>query len=378
MDAHSSKSIQCESDDAVPPEAKRKRPATPEPLTKLTDFDDLCLEKIFMGLDIVSIISVAVANEFLRTAARVAFKKKFRMIDVQMNNDCYKPKHIELYENYHGTKLFLHGLRACLQFLRCISTSVNNVCIRFDNNAWSDKAFEHIREYFDTYCPHSSVTINFMDSTKKIPVNFFEKPFPNVRAVEICGCYFGHQIPLFAHCFPNLRSLSLSRIYTLTNVESPFQHLETLSFEVTDGESECLGFLRSGLFRMCPQLNSLSFFVPDGSPISLNTMSCILHDCPSIRKLKVKMIHCSAYVKLAHIQQFLDEQPLLEELDLFGYIFTVGAAIQMVRELKTMKTFGLATNTRYAYGCILSLLNRKWRPWFRVLYGGVLIKLQRS
>lgn len=61
------------------PTPKSQRPNSPPPVQpmKITDLDDVCLEKIFDRLDLHSLFNIAVANEWLRPSARFIYKRKF-------------------------------------------------------------------------------------------------------------------------------------------------------------------------------------------------------------------------------------------------------------------------------------------------------------
>lgn len=72
-----------ENDDS-PTESKYQRPATPEQPTKCTDLNDDCLQKIFEHLNLIELFNVAVANEWLRPAAGIVYKRKFGMKKVEM------------------------------------------------------------------------------------------------------------------------------------------------------------------------------------------------------------------------------------------------------------------------------------------------------
>lgn len=60
------------------PISARQRPDSPPASpTKITDLDDICLEKIFDHLGFHGLFNIAVANEWLRPAARFVYKRKF-------------------------------------------------------------------------------------------------------------------------------------------------------------------------------------------------------------------------------------------------------------------------------------------------------------
>lgn len=176
--------------------------ATEQP-TKMIDLDDDCLERIFHHLDLISLFNVAVANEWMRPAARSVYKRPFG----------HKPSFIADYtrssdaEPYEcDNTIHVHGLKACLQYLRCLSSSISDLYIWYGN--WNKVKCRHIDQYINKYCANSLTVIGFLDKPI-ISTHHFEKPFDNVQEVYISDVNLYNQLASFLPCFPNLSSLKL-------------------------------------------------------------------------------------------------------------------------------------------------------------------------
>ena len=98
---------------------------------KITDLDDDCLEKIFENLDLRSLFNVAVANEWLRPAARVVYKRKFGVKYVRIQKSHHSlPSSLKL--TIAGNYILVKSLKTCLQYLRCLGSSISNLDIHYN------------------------------------------------------------------------------------------------------------------------------------------------------------------------------------------------------------------------------------------------------
>lgn len=139
------------------PACKRQRlksldqSATMMPITKIIDLNDDCLVKIFEPLDLCSLFNVAIASEWLRPAARMAYKRSefgAKHVEIDKCDDFCKPN-TRLRASINRT-IFLsfkldeyckdirtNGLKMALQYLRCFgpSITINNLLCTTDQRA---------------------------------------------------------------------------------------------------------------------------------------------------------------------------------------------------------------------------------------------------
>lgn len=120
----------------------------PQPM-KITGLNDDCLVKIFKDLDLESLFNVAVANQWLRPAARHVYKRRFGGNRVDIIGDGYSSTPLENCKSI----ISVAGLKMCLQYLRCFGPSIIDLVVRYAE--WNDVRCEHIHFYINKYCTES-------------------------------------------------------------------------------------------------------------------------------------------------------------------------------------------------------------------------------
>lgn len=201
------------------------KPESESIATKITDINDFCLIKIFEYLDLQSLLSVAIANEWLRPAAREVYKCKFNETTVLIEEceNVHPKESFELEESYFIT---VRGLTMCLKYLRCFGPILSGLSIRYDDS--ESKRYDYIHQYVNDFCADSLTDISF----QKIPnttIKQFQNVFNNVDCVSVSSGDLTQHLPKIVECFPNLDKLDFENIkidnrFTL----KPFQNLNDL------------------------------------------------------------------------------------------------------------------------------------------------------
>lgn len=294
---------------------------------KITDLDDDCLEKIFKHLSLRSLFNVAVANEWLRPAANIVYKRKFGMKQVFIDNGRYtSASGLVLY----GQTTFI-GLKACLQFLRCLGSSINHLNIWYSR--WNKKQCEHIHQYVNEYCANSLVNIEFWDKPNRNPIKQFGKPFVNIHTAMVYNSCLGDQFSSFQQWFPNMRTLKLHNVRTLRCIGTPFEHLKDLRININkDGALGHTMVKAIRLLRLHPQLHSLEIRMGSAENIALNMLLDFINANPEIRTLKIIYNYVYWYFtanNTSDIQRLAREHPSLVEIELTGLILSPNDAAML-------------------------------------------------
>lgn len=345
-------------------------PSSPEP-KKIFDLNDDCLEKIFGHLDLHSLFSVAVANEWLRPAANVVYKHKFSDKVINFHD-------VDVDSNTHGNfgvcfeKVSFHNFKVCLQFLRCFGSSLSNVHIyyRFGSNS---NRYDYIHQYLNKYCADTLLELELVEKPRFL-IKHFDKPFVNVRTVALHYCHLGEQFPLISQWFPNARTFKLHSILMDDRwIDLPFQHLERVRIDVNNGVKRN-GFTRNEaahLLRSCRQLKSLVVQMPSGRQgMALNTLLNIIEEKPALEVLALMMDKYCTTPKPTEIQRLINEHPLIVELDLMNFKFTIDNALDLLRQLNRLKTFCFQLTDPSEYLQIGTRLDgTQWNPFIRREFG---------
>lgn len=376
---------QRENDNHSDPPRKRKckrqwpRPKT-ESTTKITDLNDDCLMTIFGHLDLRDLFNVTVANEWLRPAAGVVYKRKLGTHRVLIKDVLYHTaSSAQSFPHLSGEDVNVFGLKASLQYLRCLGSTISELSIWYDN-AWNKSIdYNHIHRYISEYCTDNLVHMEFNSKPSGVPITHFQNSFVNVRTVEVYGSNFGNQLSLFSQWFPNVRKLVLLgvRVGCCSTVAPLFMHLHELHIEINNGKRGFPIMTATHLLKLCPELHSLVIRARTDKVITLNSLSNIIKDNPNICKLKVNLESQTMHVIRSDIQRLLSEHPTLIELQLIGYKFSVDAAFTVMRKLTSLKLFQFQVNSRLDYACVVSQLDNQWLPLLDECSGNLHVELQR-
>lgn len=354
---------------------KRQRPNSPtaEKQTKIIDLDDDCLESIFDHLNLAGLFNVAVANEWLRPAARIVYKRRFAKKLVKLNADRVVPSLLGPIER---TKyVHVNGLEMCLQYLRCFGSSIRDLRIWYGK--WDAEQRAYIDQYVNEYCAEHLVQVAFLGAF----IQRIEKPFANAQTVIVCSCDLSNRLASFPHWFPNVHALILNKMeMDACVVEMPFNELTYLDIDINNGN------VRSGLtneefarlLKLCPKLRSLEIHVPHSQPLCINALLDTIQDNRPIWFLTVSMDRLTQTVKLSEIQRLVNEHPSLSKLDLQNYKFTAAKAIALIRQLRSLSKCRLQLKSPLEYQQLVLQLNGQWQSSSHTdFYGRFIVMLNR-
>lgn len=344
-----------------PPPAEAAEAAAVTQPTKITDLDDLCLEEIFMHLDVQSLFNVAAANAWLRPTAQFIYKRKFgtRMVCLAAMKKCECEC---LKDRADDNIVIIFGFKTTLEYLRCLGPSIAYLSVmhRDATTKWS----ECIDQYIQSYCSESLNTLAILEKTRG-PLAFDEKPFVNVQTVVIMNSDLTNQLASFPKWFPNLHILELHNVRMYDrSVEQPFQHLQRLAIDMHNG-TRCNGFTKfeaAHLLRLCPAVMILHIHMPAvRQGMTLKTLANLIKNNQTIRQLKVSMERYWSYVQPSEIQQFASEHPTISSICFENYIFTADTAIAMIRQLTDLKYFKFQINNPMEYTAFVGRLDEQWK-----------------
>lgn len=355
---------QHEIDDSSSSEAKKhQRPVIPLPPpppsreqpTKITDLDDDCLEKIFKGIDLQNLLNVAVANEWLRSAAGIVYRRKFRQKPIYLQNSTGVLKLI----NHHSDRIDVFGLKTCLQFLRCLGSSVTKLKIGVN---WNKKQCDYIHQYMNKYCAESLVEIVFW-SRSSVSNDNIEKPFVNVHTIKVICSDLSYQWPFFTKWFPNIRTLHLDGVLTDEHyIDTPFQHLQNLQIVINrDKYRQLTDKHITQMLLMCCNLQSLELAFDDWQGMTLNTLLNFIKGNSMIGNLKVSMTRYSMAVTSMEVARVVIEHPSLVALDFNAYEFTADDAIVLIQQLVMLEKFTCIMDIQTEYDSFAAQLDGEWK-----------------
>lgn len=310
---------------------------------------------------------MAVSNEYLRPAARVVYKRKFgnkvvNLFEVLNQTQTGHPFSV------CAEKVGIFQFKTCLQFLRCFGSSISKLQIYY--NGSNSKRYDHVHQYINTYCAESLVEFELIIKPR-ISIHHFEKPFVNVRNVTVHYSYLGDQFPQLSEWFPNVRVLKLFKVRTEDHwTVSPFHHLEVVHIAISNG-TDGYGFTKreaATLLQSSHQLRCVEIDTPSGRQgMTFNTLLNIVAGKSLIEELSLKMDKYSKVVKLSEVQRLINEHPLLVELYLPNYKFTVANLLLVIRQLNSLKKFYFQLNdvSEYEHFSTQFRSDGEWKPIFR-------------
>lgn len=331
--------------------SKRKDHHHPE---KIIDINDACLVKIFEYLDNQSLFNVAIAHDRLRPLAHEVYQQKFS----------YKKVHLTV-NNSNGTlKNWLNcvrvqGFRACLQYLRCFGSSIASLTIDYSASDSQSTRYEHIHRYINKYCVNNLFGIVFWHMPS-ISIDNFVQPFVNVVRVIVWQCDLGDQLPSFVEWFPNLQTLYIDDVrVTRGSCRASFQHLEHLCFSLNDqtgfNTTQALHLLRSNR-----QLRNIEVQCSAQIP-PVSTLLNMIQRNPFITMLNVMSNgNSTVTISSAQVQQFVNEHPLLVQVNLRHFEFSSQDAFSMVRQLKSLRAVNFQVHHHLEFLQLQIRLNTKW------------------
>lgn len=361
-------------------EVRRQRPASPPSLdpsipssTKIIDLNDDCLIKIFGYLDLQNLFNVAVANEWLRSAAAVVYERKFgtKTVEIYQIHGTRPKTRSSAVRNYFADlsatpkewkySIDIRSSRLCFQYIRCFGPSISKITI--DYNESMSKLYEHLHHYVNQYCTESLIEIGFWSKPGR-PIEQFVKPFGNVEKVSVMNGSIGDQLPQFVEWFPHLRHLELQNVRLNHRfIAVHFQQLEHLCIDDISNyglaSADAANLLHSNR-----QLKSLEIkAVPHNMPIE--TLLDIIQDGNRLISKLHLTYQCEAIpVDSMVVQRFVNEHSALAKLHLPRHQFTPDDIITLTRQLKSLQMFGCHMENLSDFDLLVTQLDEQWHSKF--------------
>lgn len=340
------------------PPSKRQQPNQSKNPLKITDLNEICLEKIFRHLDLTSLFNVAIANEWLRPAAREIYQHRYGQSQSFISGRKFLTHTIL----QHFNSIDVHGLRPCLQYLRCFGPAIRDLWILY--NKWTKQQCEHIHQYINEYCADTLTSILFQDKSYNYnPIKQFAKPFANVREVCTFDVDLGSQLSSFPTWFPNVSTLKLhsTRINRRCSIEVPFTHLRHLYLDISPSDGNGLTVNQAThLVSSNTQLNSLHLSVYGQPRLTPSALLNLIKNNQAITKLMVTLDESTVVIPAAHIERLVQEHPLLVEVSLKGFIFTAKHAITLTQRLNSLTCFCFEIKNTQDYDDCVRMLDQLW------------------
>lgn len=330
--------------------------------TKLTDLEFDSLAQIFVYLDLKSLFSVAVSNEWLRRVARAVYSYKFGTIPVNICN-------VQVYTNRSACAvgnltpavcwITVNEIKTCLQFLRSFGPSMRKLEIFYSDTSF--ECYDFVDQYINEYCAESLISISYYGKSH-FSMKHFQRPFINVRRVQIIQSELNVHLALFVSWFPNLRQLDLFSVRIHGRlIEAAFPYLEHLSIQIGTGDTT---FALSkanvtDLLRVNPQLQILSIDLPASEDLTLSVLLRIFNNNQNLNKLTLfTETKCNGATS-EELMRFASIHQSLVELDLSRFEFKADDVIRFIHQLNSLKMFRFVLD-QIETNSLVAQLDREW------------------
>lgn len=345
---------------------KRLNPPIAKPSTKITDLFDDCLENIFERLDLVDLFNVAVANEWLRPAACLVYKRKFGKKVVCLIAASHNLSSAAESIKLDNGSYFVTGLTVCLQYLRCFGSSIRSLRIWYRDLPWD--GCERIHHYVDQFCAENLIRIGFYCKPAGA-FRKFEKPFLKIRSVSLINGDFGPQISSVCEWFPNMQIFQMENVRVDSRgINAPFHHLQCLRIDINDGRLRT-GFTKpqaARLLHFCPQLRIVKICIPGRQGMKMPTLLNLLRHNRRISIVILIMDKYSTAAKPSDIQRLIVQHPTITNFDVKNYKFTADTAIAMIHELNSLRKFEFQMKNSLEYNHFVPMLCDQWDIALRI------------
>lgn len=361
-----------EHDDNEPPAKHQKLDSNTA--TKITDLNGKCLENIMSRLDLSSLLSVAMSNKKLQTAAASTFGSKFGTKTICLQNviNCCTPRIYTLDDD-----ICVRGLEFCLPFLRIFGSTIADLNV-FDgtyphvlvSKEYQSKFSHHMDRYLNQYCADNVSSLVFY-GRPAFSLDNFRKPFRMVRQMRLIDTDVETGLSNFGKWFPSLCHLEMNLVSidgAMTAVPT-LPLLEHLTLKINnhagDDNWEWNFTVQNAieLLRSNRQLRSLDIDMPKRETITIHRLLDIINHNPSISKLAMSDGHQYEYehVNVDELSRFVSERPLLEEIDLPRHRFTLDNVCFCIRHLKLLKKFRFQMTYLAEYDQLTQTLSGNWQ-----------------
>lgn len=324
--------------------SERDRDAIPEAKTLTNIYYD-CLDQIFDFLNFESLLNVAQTCKRLRIAAAAKFSDEFDKTRIELY--LHRPDDWQSGVYWHPKCIYVVNLKFCLPFLRCFGAKISDLLV--DYSGTSIEHCGYVDQYISQYCAETLTNIVFLGKPE-FSIELFQKPFKNVTAAAISEASLKNQLSNFVNWLPNLRRLELIEVEILTDDETliamSFPHLECLSISIAPEISmghltydQAMHLLNANRQLHC--LKIVSFYVMDIGIIK----------------------------NVNELIQFANEYPLIDDLDMRASIFKADNAIDVFRQLNSLKHFGFLVRDQFEHDRLMNQLDMKWQHYVFPIYG---------
>lgn len=314
----------------------------------ITNLCNELLDRILGFLDLPSLVSVADTCKRLRVSAVTKFSQDSGYKRVILRQGLEQ----ETIKIDSGRTLKLY-----LGILRCFGDKISHLCIQ-NSNKIANKGDDHLDRYIHQYCADTLTKLEL--EYRVISMNAFSQPMKNITKLRIFNCDLGKQLPNFVDWFPNLRDLELhmdSKNIDENLTAVSFPHLESLSFGLSKTSGRFNSNCATKLLQANPQLKHL--YVVLHYKKSFGQLLKLLSKNSSLVNLKVygNVKEKNSEAVSRHLKKF----PLLEALDLGGYIISVEDAVLLSRKLALLKSFSFRLDNSLQCEDLLPQLDDHWQ-----------------
>lgn len=224
--------------------------------TKLTDVNNDCLEKIFMHLSLVDLLNIAHTNKALKTAAEMAFARKFGKKQFFFS---VSSNHLGQFASIRDSLVFIANLRTSLRLLRCYGHLISDLVVKF--NEPFRTASSKVLNYANQYGFKTLKNILLANFSEDMIDPCMENVFKKIETVKMENCVLGKTTSKFNTWFPAVRCLFLhsSHLTIRSPIIAHFPHLEELA--LSRAYNECYFSPRNmtALFELNPQIRRITF-----------------------------------------------------------------------------------------------------------------------
>lgn len=304
-------------------------------MTKITDLNFDCLEKIFDHLEFNDFFNVSLSNTTLQTATSSTFKRKFGVVNITLD-----PTNIDRSSVREGC-FWICGLKSCLWIVRCFGKYFTELHLLNESNIYLD-------QYIQQYCAKTLTKIRF--SCRSIDVNTFQKPFHKVDIVEVGKIKSAGFLSRFVNWFPNMHQLEVGDYASDVAVTIPqLEHLIVSSRHQTK---------YAELMHSNRQLQSIK--LARQRMAMYQSLDIIDHN-HAILKLEISHDYGSAVnVHPKDSMRLPREHPSLVELNLLRHQFKGNAASILIRQLNGLNMLRFVVSSQSECDDILKQLDNEW------------------
>lgn len=198
---------------------------------KIIDLNQLCLEHIFMYLNLEDLLNISDANKYLISAAMDVFRRKSagRAVKLMPGNFEWIPNGIII--NSHSPVICITKLKIFFQILRCYGAMITKLQFNYSDHFYQEqfKNYHHIMDYVNEFCAESLVSVR---CNRAFGFENCKKPFTSLEELDIHNAILNGQC--WSSIFPKLRYLNfLGKIENLRLFLSDhFPNLHSLGIKV--------------------------------------------------------------------------------------------------------------------------------------------------